>query len=173
MKYLLLTIILILPMNGITLFNFNEDSNFIDWKVIEDVFMVERSTGSFFVNESGHDVFEGTVSLENNGGFSYISLTNFFKIPIDRPKISIKLKGDGKNYQLRLNPNSNSRESYVHDFYTTGSWHVIEIPLKDMYLSFCGRRLNKGNFNSIAEKGFRISTNKKTRTLDWNLISWN
>ena len=81
MKYILLTVILILPMSTITLFNFSEDSNTMDWKIIDDVVMGGRSTGSFFISENGHGVFEGNVSLENNGGFSSIRYTNSFTIP--------------------------------------------------------------------------------------------
>ena len=159
MKYILLTVILILPMSTITLFNFSEDSNTMDWKIIDDVVMGGRSTGSFFISENGHGVFEGNVSLENNGGFSSIRYTNSFTIPKNQRKIAIRLKGDGKSYQFRIKHNRNSWESYVYNFNTTGNWQVIEIPLKEMYPSFRGRRLNKGNFdfNSISEMGFLIS----------------
>jgi hypothetical protein len=146
-------------MSTITLFNFSEDSNTMDWKIIDDVVMGGRSTGSFFISENGHGVFEGNVSLENNGGFSSIRYTNSFTIPKNQRKIAIRLKGDGKSYQFRIKHNRNSWESYVYNFNTTGNWQVIEIPLKEMYPSFRGRRLNKGNFdfNSISEMGFLIS----------------
>lgn len=159
MKYILLTVILILPMSKITLFNFSEDSNTLDWRIIDDVVMGGKSSGSFFINENGHGVFEGIVSLENNGGFSSIRYTNAFKIPKNQRKIAIRLKGDGKSYQFRIKHNRNSWESYVYNFNTTGNWQVIEIPLKEMYPSFRGRRLNneKFDFNSISEMSFLIS----------------
>lgn len=158
MKYIIITLILLLPMSTITLFNFSEDSNSRDWKIIDDVVMGGRSSGSFFINENGHGVFEGNVSLENNGGFSSIRYTNTFKIPNNQLKISIRLRGDGKSYQFRIKHNRNSWESYVYNFDTTGNWQVIEIPLKEMYPSFRGRKLNKRNFdyNSISEMGFLV-----------------
>lgn len=150
-------------MGTITLFDFNEDSNVFDWKVIDDVVMGGRSKGSFIINENGHGVFEGTVSLENNGGFSSIRHASNIIIPKNQQKISIRLKGDGKSYQFRLKHKRNSWESYVYNFNTTGNWQVIEISLKDMYPSFRGRRLNKGNFDfdTIAEMGFLISNKQK------------
>ena len=162
MKYILLTVIFILPMSEITLFNFTEDSNTMDWKIIDDVVMGGKSSGSFFINENGHGVFEGTVSLENNGGFSSIRYEKSFRIPLNQQKISIRLKGDSKSYQFRIKQNRNSWESYVYNFDTTGNWQVIEIPLKEMYPSFRGRRLNKRNFDfdSISEMGFLISNKK-------------
>ena len=39
------------------------------WQVIDDGVMGGRSKGNFAINEEGNAVFEGTVSLDNNGGF--------------------------------------------------------------------------------------------------------
>lgn len=158
MKYILATIILILSMNTTTLFDFNKDSIVRDWRVVDDVVMGGRSTGAFFINENGHGVFEGTVSLENNGGFSSIRHSSSYRIPVNQRKISIRLKGDGRSYQFRLKHDRNSWESYIYNFKTTGNWQVVEIPLNEMYPSFRGRKLNKENFNfnTIAEMGFLI-----------------
>lgn len=159
MKYILSTLILTLTMNSTTLFDFNRKTPVLDWTVIDDVVMGGRSAGSFYISENGHGVFEGNVSLENNGGFSSIRHSNTIQIPTDQRKISIRLKGDGKSYQFRLKHNRNSWESYVYNFNTNGNWQVIEIPLAEMFPSFRGRRLNKRNFdfNSIAEIGFLIA----------------
>jgi hypothetical protein len=146
-------------MHTITIFDFNEATTLRNWKVIDDVVMGGRSLGSFVINENGHGVFKGRVSLENNGGFSSIRYTNTVKIPKNYQKIRIRLKGDGKSYQFRLKPKRDRWESYVYNFSTTGTWQIIEIPLKEMYPSFRGRKLNTGNFDfdQIEEMGFLIS----------------
>ena len=158
MKYILSTIILTISMNTTMLFDFNKDTSARDWRLVDDVVMGGRSAGSFYINENGHGVFEGNVSLENNGGFSSIRHSNTYQIPKNQRKISIRLKGDGKSYQFRLKHRRNSWESYVYNFNTTGSWQVIEIPLNEMYPSFRGRKLKRANFdfNAIAEIGFLI-----------------
>ena len=145
-------------MNTTMLFDFNKDTSARDWRLVDDVVMGGRSSGSFYINENGHGVFQGIVSLENNGGFSSIRHSNTYQIPKNQRKISIRLKGDGKAYQFRLKHKRNSWESYVYTFNTTGSWQVIEIPLNEMYPSFRGRKLNRENFNfnAIAEIGFLI-----------------
>ncbi len=46
--------------------------------------------------------FKGTISLENNGGFSSVRY-RFSRKDIARyTKLQIRLKGDGKRYQFRL-----------------------------------------------------------------------
>jgi hypothetical protein len=77
--------------------------------------------------------------------------------------ITIKLKGDGKNYQFRVKDDSNNYYSYIVTFPTSGEWEEIKITLKDMYPSFRGRKLDMPNFskNSIEEIVFLIG-NKRT-----------
>ena len=52
------------------IFDFSPDSNTEQWKIVDDIVMGGKSNGSFSLNEEGHGVFEGHVSLKNNGGFS-------------------------------------------------------------------------------------------------------
>ena len=73
-------------------------------------------------------------------------------------KINIVLKGDGKSYQFRLKAKSKDRHSFVSKFSTNREWQEIEIPLKEMYPSFRGRKLEIPNFsdNYIEEIAFLI-----------------
>jgi NADH dehydrogenase [ubiquinone] 1 alpha subcomplex assembly factor 1 len=77
-------------------------------------------------------------------------------------KIVIKLKGDGKKYELRIKDNSSNYYSYISSFTTSGDWQEIEIPLKDMYPSFRGRKLDSPNFskNYIEDIAFLIGNKK-------------
>lgn len=146
-----------------TIFDFNKSSSLRNWVVVDDVVMGGRSSGTFRLSEDGHGVFEGSVSLENNGGFSSVQ-HRFKRMNLgDHSKVVLKIKGDGKNYQFRVKANSRDYYSYVATFSTTGEWQEIEIPLEDMYPSFRGRKLRMSNFSDdhIEEIAILISNKKK------------
>ena len=149
----------------VTLFDFNNKSNLSDWKIIDDVVMGGRSSGKFYLNTEGFGIFEGAISLENNGGFSSIRYRPNKVNLKDLNKIRIRLRGDGKNYQFRIKVNSSDYFSYIYNFQTTGKWEIIEIPLEDLIPSFRGRKLNIPNFSSdsIGEIGILVG-NKKTES---------
>ena len=147
------------------IFNFNKSSDIKNWIVIDDVVMGGKSSGSFKLNSDGYGVFLGDISLENNGGFSSVRY-RFEKILINKStKISIRIKGDGKKYQFRIKSNSGDYYSYISSFSTTGEWQEIEIPLKDMYPSFRGRKLDQPNFSNdaIEEITFLIGNKNKEK----------
>jgi NADH dehydrogenase [ubiquinone] 1 alpha subcomplex assembly factor 1 len=149
------------------IFDFNKTSNIKNWIVIDDVVMGGKSSGSFNLNSDGYGVFVGDISLENNGGFSSVRY-RFEKILINKStKISIRIKGDGKKYQFRIKSNSGDYYSYISPFSTTGEWQEIEIPLKDMYPSFRGRKLDQPNFSNdaIEEITFLIGNKNKEKFL--------
>mgnify|MGYP001818979512 FL=1 len=134
-------------MNTHIIFDFNKNSNIETWRIVDDVVMGGRSSGSFKLSPEGFGLFEGQISLENNGGFS--SVRYQFKIlkVNEANKIIIRLKGDGKNYQFRVKDKTSTYYSYIASFQTSGEWQEIEIPLKDMYPSYRGRTLDLPNFS--------------------------
>lgn len=147
------------------IFNFNKSSDIKNWIVIDDVVMGGKSSGSFKLNSDGYGVFLGDISLENNGGFSSVRY-RFEKILINKStKISVRIKGDGKKYQFRIKSNSADYYSYISSFSTTGEWQEIEIPLKDMYPSFRGRKLDQPNFSNdtFEEITFLIGNKNKEK----------
>lgn len=145
-----------------TIFDFNKTSNIGRWLVVDDIVMGGRSKGSFKVNADGYGVFEGDVSLENNGGFSSIRY-RFDKIKVSPDnKITFRVKGDKNSFQFRVKESVATEYSYIAEFSTSGNWQTIEIPLKDMYPSYRGRRLNRPNFSHshIEEITFLIGNGK-------------
>ena len=80
-------------------------------------------------------------------------------------KLKLSCAGDGKKYQFRVKSNAGDYYSYIAPFLTSGEWQEIVIPLKDMYPSFRGRRLNQPNFsdNSIEGITFLIGNKKNER----------
>jgi NADH dehydrogenase [ubiquinone] 1 alpha subcomplex assembly factor 1 len=139
------------------LYDFNSNSSTSDWQVVDDVVMGGRSDGGFSINEAGNGIFQGKVSLENNGGFSSLRHSLNAKVG-DNTKVRITLKGDGKAYQFRIKSSPYDRHSYISEFQTTGDWQEVVIPLSAMYPAFRGRKLEIPNFNSaqIHELAFLI-----------------
>lgn len=135
-------------ISSITIYDFNKNSSPKDWLIVDDGVMGGLSEGTFTIDTDGNGVFSGTVSLENNGGFSSVR-HQFDKIKATKDsKVLIRLKGDGKDYQFRIKDKSSSYYSYITTFKTTGKWETIEIKLSDLYPSFRGRKLELPNFNS-------------------------
>lgn len=162
MHLLLSTIILTITMATSLIFDFNENSNIQNWRIVDDVVMGGRSSGNFKLSPEGHGLFEGRVSLENNGGFSSVRY-GFEKMKVDaNSKVVIRLKGDGKPYQFRVKEDSSTRHSYIASFETSGEWQEIVIPLADMYPAFRGRKLDLPNFphHQIEEIVFLVGNGK-------------
>tara|TARA_B100001173_G_C15951947_1_gene531815 strand:- start:424 stop:957 length:534 start_codon:yes stop_codon:yes gene_type:complete len=145
------------------IFDFNIKSDVRKWIIVDDVVMGGRSSGNFRLNDEGHGVFEGDISLENNGGFSSLRY-DCGKILLEgKTQVNITLLGDGKDYQFRIKSNSGDYYSYIIPFSTSGEWEEIEIQLKDMYPSFRGRRLDGPNFSDMSFEGITfLIGNKKT-----------
>jgi len=145
MKSLLL---IILFMNTNLIYDFNKNASARDWRIIDDGVMGGLSQGKFSIDPDGNGVFAGTVSLENNGGFSSVRYQcDKIKVTKDS-KVRIRLKGDGKEYQFRIKDKTSSYYSYITTFKTSGNWETIEIKLSDLYPSFRGRTLDLPNFKS-------------------------
>jgi len=135
-------------MNPILIYNFSPKSNSRDWRIIDDGVMGGISQGNLSIDEKGNGVFAGAVSLENNGGFSSVRY-QFNKVQVTPDsKVCLFVKGDKKEYQFRIKDNANSYYSYITIFKTSGEWQEIEIPLKDLYPSYRGRKLDLPNFSS-------------------------
>ncbi|WP_282147996.1 CIA30 family protein [Algibacter lectus] len=158
MKPLILILLIATTMQIDTIFKFENTSDITNWTVVNDAVMGGKSSGAFTLNETGHGVYTGHVSLENNGGFSSLRY-RFNDISTEGfSKVILKIKGDGKNYQFRVKSKLSDKHSYIALFSTSKTWEVIEISLADMYPAFRGRKLDIPNFdaNSIEEVAFLI-----------------
>jgi len=151
--------------NTLIIFDFNKKSDVSNWEVVDDVVMGGCSSGHFKLNSDGYGVFEGTVSLENNGGFSLVRY-RFNKLEISKfKKIKLRIKGDGKKYQLRLKSDKYDQQSYVAYFQTTNEWQTVEIALQNLQPFFRGKKLNMHNYPAILveEIGFLLG-NKQSES---------
>ena len=128
------------------LVKFSLESNLSNWRIVDDIVMGGKSNGNFDLSDDGYGLFYGSVSLENNGGFSMVQYKFEPKAVYDYSKISLRLKGDGKTYQFRVKSDTNEKHSFVTPFETSGEWEIIEIPFNALYPAFRGRKLNHSNF---------------------------
>lgn len=146
-----------------TLFDFSKNAPIQSWRIVNDGVMGGVSKSSLTMTPEGHGKFTGHVSLENNGGFASVQLPTEVIIQPQQRNIKIRVKGDGKTYQLRLKGSADQRESYVHLFSTNGEWQTIYLPLKDFYPQFRGRKLEIPNFSfdKIEQLSFLIANKKE------------
>jgi NADH dehydrogenase [ubiquinone] 1 alpha subcomplex assembly factor 1 len=165
MKYLIFTVIMLTTINSHIIFDFNQKSDLKNWVIVDDVVMGGKSSGSFELSQQGYAVFKGSISLDNNGGFSSIRHKFERKSIKGFTKIVLKIKGDTKTYQFRIKSNSADYYSYITTFTSNGDWQEIQLPLKNMYPSFRGRKLDKPNFSDdyIEEIAFLIGNKSEEK----------
>ena len=121
------------------------ETNGMEWQVVNDGVMGGLSKGSFSVSDEGILKFAGTLSLENNGGFSSIrSSAVDFNLSNDLG-ILLKVKGDGRSYNMRLESTATFRGmpvSFSGEFSTkAGEWQQIKIPFSEFRGGWRGRDL--------------------------------
>lgn len=89
------------------------------WCSVDDVVMGGVSRSAFSVTPEGLGVFFGELSLENNGGFASVR-RNVEDIDFSGMRaVLIRVKGDGRFYQLRLQTEmTNNSISYRAEFET-------------------------------------------------------
>jgi len=151
-----------MQMNAQEVYDFSPDSKAGDWFVVDDRVMGGRSQGQLELSQEGYGIFQGRVSLENNGGFSSIRTRMEALETKGYSAFRIRLKGDGKNYQFRVRSQLNERQSYQYEFATTGAWQVVRLPFDQMIPTFRGMRLNMPNYPGevLRECSFLISNKK-------------
>jgi len=162
MSKLLIIIFFINTLNTTILFDFDLNCDISRWMIVDDNVMGGISSGKFSLSPEGSGIFEGTVSLENNGGFSSVRY-RFDKTNIEaHSKFVIRIKGDGKRYQFRVKTNTSDYYSYVTYISTSQAWQTVEIPFNELYPNYRGRKLDQDNFSSgtIEEIGFLFGNKK-------------
>ena len=151
------------PHSGqLVIVDFRNGMDLSGWEVEDDVIMGGRSQGTFSINDDGHAVFSGYVSLDNYGGFSSVQ---HYLDPIDVSRhrtAYLRLKGDGKFYRFLVESERNQRHYYVYDFQTSNEWQTVRVPLVEMYPVYRGDRLAIPDYSGqkMAMVRFLIGNNK-------------
>ena len=105
-------------------------------------------------------LFEGVVSLENNGGFA--SMRSSVRFPQGTQLIELFAKGDGKRYKLVLRTELAPRVTYVADFIALPTWQTYRFNLSQFKSTFRGRDVNAPtlSFSNVIDFGILISNNQ-------------
>jgi monofunctional biosynthetic peptidoglycan transglycosylase len=114
------------------------------WKAVNDGVMGGLSKSRIRATREYTAVFEGHLSLENNGGFASVraSLDGVDLAKFDG--IALRARGDGRTYQIRFRTDGRfDRISYRATFVTEpGQWQIVKVPFKDFEPTFRGRVLS-------------------------------
>ena len=115
--------------------------------VTNDGVMGGLSKGKIQTTEQGTLLFDGILSLENNGGFSSLRMRGKEWDLSGWKGIAIRVKGDGRTYGFRSTTDERFRSSFVSftaDFQTVkNKWVTLHVPFSDMRASWRGRKLDR------------------------------
>ena len=142
------------------IFEFDKDSE--PWQVINDGVMGGGLSSSRFSVAEGFACFQGSVSLENNGGFASARSQPQEHDLSPFQGVLLRVRGDGKRYALRLRNSSDfDGVSYQAHFVTvSGQWISLLLPFESFKPVFRGRLVQNAeplDLKSVKTFGFLIS----------------
>jgi NADH dehydrogenase [ubiquinone] 1 alpha subcomplex assembly factor 1 len=143
-----------------------EESTKLDWSVVDDGVMGGLSQGKREIGKDGILRFFGTLSLENNGGFSSLR-TEDVKLDLGGAEgVILRVKGDGRTYQLRFSTDAEYRGremSFQAGFPTIkGEWTEVKVPFNRFVGSWRGTELPDKTFDpaKIRRLGLQLADKK-------------
>ncbi len=113
------------------------------WKTVNDGVMGGLSSSEAFVNENEKIVFEGEISLKNNGGFaslrSPINNFNFEKFS----GIEIRINGNGKQYNISMKETVNFTGYFYRIQFATEikKYTTLTLPFNQFKLFYFGKEI--------------------------------
>lgn len=153
--------------------DFGKNGNAQDWMIVNDGVMGGRSQGQGYFTDSSL-VFQGEVSLDNNGGFASLrSPYQDFDLSAYK-KVVIRCKSKGVKFAFTLNI---YRQFYLPSFKKSiptqsDDWETIELDLSDFYAYRLGnqldRKLDTETLAKIIRLGF-ITNEKKYAPFEFEL----
>lgn len=110
------------------------------WIAINDGVMGGISQSGLQRSPSATGIFNGHLSLENNGGFASIRRSDSYKLK-GCAGIMLNVKGDGRTYQFRVKTDDQYDGIAYRALFTTEAqnWQTIAIPFNSFCASFRGR----------------------------------
>ena len=133
--------LVIQPDDILLLFDFSDPATVDAWNVIDDRVMGGISRSRLRHDPAGHAVFEGTVSLERNGGFASVRSSPGARGKPDAATCVIEVRGDPKQYKLSLLTEDGFDSLNYQAGFAPNShdWHTVRLPLTAFRASFRGR----------------------------------
>lgn len=144
-----------------------EESEKLDWRIVDDGVMGGLSQGKREISKDGILRFFGTLSLENNGGFSSLR-TGDVKLDLSGAEgVILRVKGDGRTYQLRFSTDAQYRGremSFQAGFPTAkGEWTEVKVPFTRFAGTWRGQDLPDKMFepSKIRRIGLQLADKKQ------------
>jgi len=126
-----------LAQAGTPALDFSDTDLVRQFRVIDDAVMGGVSA-SRLVSVTGAMAFEGTVSLESNGGFA--SFRGPARFPAPAAVLLLTVRGDGQRYKLTLRPDDRAGSSqYQAAFTAPRQWQTLRFEPASFTASFRGR----------------------------------
>ena len=155
----LMPFVLLSSANAATV-DFSDPAESERWYTVVDGVMGGRSSG--FISFNGeYALFEGTLSLANNGGFS--SVRRLWPTSnTGRDTIQITVLGDGREYQLRMYDSRwRSRIAYGANFKTEqGKVQTLTFKPQDFRARYFGRLVRNApglELDRVQQVGFMLA----------------
>jgi monofunctional biosynthetic peptidoglycan transglycosylase len=122
------------------LYDFSREQDAAAWRPVHDSVMGGISRGRAVPVEDAVR-FEGTLSLENNGGFASFRIAQRLPDLSEYDGIRLRVRGDGQIYRLSLRPDPEwDRISWKVPFTTQeGEWTVVHLAFEDLVPTWRGR----------------------------------
>lgn len=121
------------------LFNNSVTTN---WRIVNDDVMGGQSISQLKRNPQDETwIFEGNLSLENNGGFASIRSPQKEYDFRDYKGIEIKVRGDGKNYGISLSEDYYFTGFYYHYSFATrpNNWMIYQLNFDQFKPQYFGK----------------------------------
>jgi len=140
-----------------TIVNLNMDIE--PWRSINDGVMGGRSAGGMVQSAEGLK-FTGSLSLENNGGFS--SVRRLVSQDLSGATgVRIQVRGDGRDYQFRIRQSSDfDGVAWSAGFSSSADWQQIDIAFDQFSPVFRGRQVPQAGpvvASAIEQIGFLLA----------------
>ena len=120
---------------------FDTPSSTQNWHPINDGVMGGASISQLRFDSAGHAVFEGEVSLQNNGGFASVRAPSLKLGDIGTRAYLLTARGDGRIYKLNLRTDANFDGVNYQASFTpaAGHWSQTVLPVDEFLATFRGR----------------------------------
>ncbi len=157
-----------------TILDFGRDDD-AEWRIVNDGVMGGVSQSRLHGTADGTALFEGDLSLENNGGFASVRAWLTRRDLSQFTGFALRVRGDGQRYRLRVRTDQNfDGVAYDASFETTAdTWQEIHIPFSKLKPTFRGRTLDDvGPLDTrrVQQIGFMITDRQVGRfqlEIDW------
>ena len=123
--------------NSTAIMDFRDPDLAQQMRIVNDDVMGGRSNSRYIIDPEGV-IFEGKVSLENNGGFASVRCAVNF--PLDASGLQLTTRGDGQQYQLIIRTEASTKAPiYKCNFVSSKDWQTHQFKPADFEAAFRGR----------------------------------